>query len=90
MKQCYQINAYGRVQGVGFRKAVAIEAEKLELTGFAQNRPDGSVLIEIEGEPANTSNFISWCQRGELNQLIEEFKYREVPLRYYSSFEIKT
>lgn len=90
MKQCYQINAYGRVQGVGFRQTAATKARQLRLTGFAENQPDGGVLMEIEGEPAITVNFISWCQSGPLHKFIEEFTYNEVPVRNYTSFEIKT
>lgn len=90
MKLCYQISAYGRVQGVGFRKTAATMARKLGLVGFAENRADGSVLMEVEGEQPETSEFISWCQSGPLHQLIEEFEYQEVPLRSYESFEIKT
>ncbi len=41
----------GRVQGVGFRYAVLSEAQRLGLTGFVQNRPDGSVYVEAEGSP---------------------------------------
>jgi acylphosphatase len=41
----------GRVQGVGFRYVVMSEARSLGLTGFVQNRPDGSVRVEAEGSP---------------------------------------
>jgi acylphosphatase len=41
----------GRVQGVGFRYVVMSEARSLGLTGFVQNRPDGSVRVEAEGPP---------------------------------------
>jgi acylphosphatase len=39
----------GRVQGVGFRYAVLSEAKTLGLSGFVENRPDGSVHVEAEG-----------------------------------------
>ncbi len=41
----------GLVQGVGFRYAVLREAQRLGLTGFVENRPDGSVYVEAEGPP---------------------------------------
>lgn len=41
---------YGRVQGVGFRFFVVDEAERLGLTGWVRNRPDGrSVELIAEG-----------------------------------------
>jgi hypothetical protein len=43
--------ANGDVQGVGFRFAVRRVARDLGLTGFAENRTDGSLLVEAEGPP---------------------------------------
>ena len=40
----------GRVQGVGFRWWALGEARYLGLSGYAENRPDGSVLIRAQGE----------------------------------------
>jgi acylphosphatase len=45
----YRYIVLGRVQGVGFRYFVLREAERLGLTGFARNRPDGSVEVVAEG-----------------------------------------
>lgn len=42
----------GRVQGVGFRATVREIARRHEVAGWVRNEPDGSVLMEAEGEPA--------------------------------------
>ena len=39
----------GRVQGVGFRYFVALEADELGLRGWVRNEPDGSVHVLAEG-----------------------------------------
>ena len=39
----------GRVQGVGFRWFVIDAAERLGLSGFARNLPDGSVEVVAQG-----------------------------------------
>lgn len=39
----------GRVQGVGFRWFVLQEAVVLDLGGFVQNLPDGSVEVLVSG-----------------------------------------
>ena len=46
----YRILFSGVVQGVGFRYEVWRIAEKIGVTGFAKNLPDGNVLVEIQGE----------------------------------------
>jgi acylphosphatase len=40
----------GRVQGVGFRYFVLVEARSLRLTGFTRNLPDGNVEVQAAGE----------------------------------------
>ena len=49
----------GRVQGVGFRYAARQAAQEFEVAGFVQNLPDGRVLLEAEGEPAEVAAFIA-------------------------------
>jgi acylphosphatase len=49
----------GRVQGVGFRWFVVIEAERRGLQGWVANEADGSVRVVAEG------------RRGDLDQLAE-------------------
>lgn len=39
----------GRVQGVGYRYFVLREAERLRVSGFARNLPDGRVEVVAEG-----------------------------------------
>ena len=39
----------GRVQGVGYRYFVLREAERLHVSGFARNLPDGRVEVVAEG-----------------------------------------
>lgn len=46
----YRIIFYGRVQHVGFRLEFSEMAKRLGLTGFCENREDGSVLVEVQGQ----------------------------------------
>ena len=41
----------GRVQGVGFRYTAYYTAKLLDLTGFVRNEDDGSVTMEVQGNP---------------------------------------
>lgn len=42
----------GRVQGVGFRATTRGICRRHGLTGWVRNEPDGSVLAQVQGEPA--------------------------------------
>lgn len=48
----------GRVQGVGFRYAVKQLARSFEVVGWVRNRPDGTVELEVMGEPGEVAAFI--------------------------------
>ena len=41
----------GQVQGVGFRYRARYAAQSLGLTGWVENEDDGSVTLEVQGEP---------------------------------------
>ena len=45
----YRVVFSGRVQGVGFQYETALWAQRLGLTGFCENLPNGDVLAELQG-----------------------------------------
>jgi len=65
------IRVHGLVQGVFFRASAREEAIRLGLAGFARNEPDGSVLIEVEGEEDALDAFVAWCRRGPPRARVE-------------------
>jgi acylphosphatase len=89
MKQHYTLCITGKVQGVFYRATAQQKAQELNLTGFAQNQPDGSVLIEAEGEEANLEQFVAWCKVGPPRAVVNEVQLLVSSLRHYSDFEIK-
>jgi acylphosphatase len=54
----------GRVQGVGFRYALADEARERKLRGWVRNRRDGSVEAVVAGPEADVAAVIAWARRG--------------------------
>ncbi|MDP8023630.1 MAG: acylphosphatase [Nitrososphaeria archaeon] len=81
MKTRAEIKVKGLVQGVGYRAFAKRVAERLGLNGFAQNMPDGSVRIIVEGERDAIEEFIGECRRGpplseveDVNVKWEEYK----------------
>jgi len=52
----------GKVQGVFFRQAAKEKARELGIVGYAENKEDGSVYIEAEGEGETLKEFLNWCK----------------------------
>ena len=54
----------GRVQGVGFRAFVEVEALRRQLEGWVRNRHDGSVEAVFAGPPGLVQAMLEACRRG--------------------------
>ena len=63
-KSSVHLNISGRVQGVYYRASMLQEAQRLGLTGWVMNRPDGSVEAVAEGWKAKIEELIAWCRQG--------------------------
>lgn len=54
----------GRVQGVWFRAATREQAQRLALSGFARNLPDGRVEVVAQGEAEALGHLEEWLRHG--------------------------
>ncbi|OGI66060.1 MAG: hypothetical protein A2W18_08035 [Candidatus Muproteobacteria bacterium RBG_16_60_9] len=54
----------GRVQGVGFRYAACAEAQRLGVTGWVRNLPNGDVEALACGAADRVQAFEEWLWRG--------------------------
>ena len=59
-----KVTVQGRVQGVGFRYAVARAARNRGVAGWVRNLPDGTVEAVFEGEPAAVESLVRLCRDG--------------------------
>ncbi len=89
MKKGAIIKVYGRVQGVGFRYYTQKKAIELGIKGFVQNKPDGSVYIEAEGEEEDLDKFILWCNEGPAWARVTNVQVQKTPVFGYDDFTIK-
>ena len=53
----------GQVQGVGFRYRARYAAQTLELTGWVENEDDGSVTLEVQGDPDKFMRLFAMIQK---------------------------
>lgn len=79
----------GKVQGVFFRASAKEAADQLSIKGFAQNQPDGGVLIEVEGDEGNLSQFVEWCRQGPPRAQVTNVDVQEGKVKNFERFEIK-
>ena len=89
MKKCVMIVVEGKVQGVGFRYSALKKANELGLTGFVRNKSDGTVYLEIEGEPEFIERFTEWCTRGPAWAMVNKVSCENIPLSNFTSFVIR-
>lgn len=83
------IRVTGKVQGVAFRASAAQKARMLALTGFVRNEPDGSVYIEVEGDPEVLNEFVAWCNLGPPAAVVKSCDVHETNMRHYVEFSIQ-
>jgi acylphosphatase len=54
----------GKVQGVYFRHSTRLEAERLALSGYVRNLPDGSVEVLVRGAADAVEQLHRWLHHG--------------------------
>lgn len=81
----------GRVQGVGFRWFTQRTAQKLGITGWVRNLPDGRVEAIGQGPPEALGAFESALKSGPRFASVEHVEKADDPhdTNTYKSFDIK-
>lgn len=59
-----RLRVFGRVQGVGFRRSMQVQARELGVSGWAKNLLDGSVEVVLEGREERVEILVSWAEKG--------------------------
>ena len=77
---------HGRVQGVFFRASTKEQADNLSLHGWVRNESDGSVLIEVSGEPKKITALMEWCKSGPRMADVEKITSSEISTVYSGGF----
>ncbi len=61
----------GFVQGIGYRKWARKEAQKLGLTGWVRNLPDGSVEVLLQGDKEKIEKLLEIYKKGPFMAEVE-------------------
>jgi len=83
------LHIQGRVQGVWFRESMRSEAERLGVTGWVRNAPDGSVEAVVQGPDAAVDMLIAWAHAGPPQARVECIVLTDAQ-GHFSSFEKRT
>lgn len=67
----------GHVQGVFFRASMRDEAERLGVSGWVCNEPDGSVRAHLEGPGEAVDALVAWCADGPPRARVDEVRRSE-------------
>ena len=74
----------GRVQGVGYRHFIAVEAGRLGVRGVVRNLPDGDVEVIAEGSRENLNRLVDRARAGPARALVTQLveQWSQGPPRY--------
>lgn len=74
-----EILVEGQVQGVGYRYFVQRRANRLSLTGYVMNLPDGRVRVRAEGAPESIEELVRELEKGPPSAWVEKVSLTWVP-----------
>lgn len=89
MKKRIKYTFTGYVQGVGFRYRAYHAANSLGLTGWVRNEPDGSVIMEVQGEDSGIREMIEMIKSGRFIEIENSYSENLPAKPAELSFEIR-
>lgn len=79
----------GRVQGVGFRYLLELEAVAAGLAGWARNTSEGTVEAVLEGPPSAVDDVLGWMRHGPREAVVASVDVRDVAPQGLAGFVIR-
>jgi acylphosphatase len=80
---------HGRVQGVGFRLAIARAAETRGASGWVRNRANGTVEAVFEGQPEIVESLVRFCGEGPRGAAVARVETIEEEPEDLPHFEVR-
>lgn len=79
----------GRVQGVGYRASMQHEAQRLGVTGWVRNLPDGRVEFLASGPGEHVDGLIEWARQGPTFARVDQLHHEERANEDFGGFEVR-
>lgn len=89
MMTCRRYRVSGRVQGVGFRFAACAEAQRLGITGWVRNLPNGDVEAFACGDADQLLAFGQWLQLGPRSARVTDVVAMDAPAEAHQDFFVR-
>lgn len=83
-----RVTVHGMVQGVGFRFHCLREAQRLGVSGWVRNEPDGTVAALFEGALHDVEQLVDWCHQGPPHARVEQVEVLEASPAGRRSFDV--
>jgi acylphosphatase len=89
MSESIEFHVFGHVQGVFYRVSTQAKAKELELTGWVNNKQDGSVHVLACGSADKLVTFEAWLWKGPAQASVINVEAHSVKCQeYYQTFEV--
>lgn len=89
MAGCRRFRVSGHVQGVGFRYAACAQAQRLGLTGWVRNLPNGEVEALACGDTEPLQSFERWLWQGPRAARVSAVSAMDAPAQEFGGFEVR-
>jgi acylphosphatase len=78
----HRLRIHGRVQGVWFRESMRAEAERLDVSGWVRNTPDGAVEAVVQGSAVAIEAMLEWARTGPPLARVDRIEVSEAQGQY--------
>jgi acylphosphatase len=85
---CRRYIVQGLVQGVFYRAATQQTAQRLGLTGWVRNLPDGGVELVVCGDEMKLKELEKWLWQGPRNAVVERVSGNDIAPQAFPGFSI--
>lgn len=88
-KVCIHCYVKGNVQGVFYRAGAKAEAERLGLTGWTRNLPDGQVEVVACGDEKAIGRYQKWLWHGPKLARVDDIEVIDSSWEEFAGFTIR-